>query len=119
MSVSGIISNIKSRITTGKPYILGGVIGAVAMAIVAFNAGWVVGAGTHANAITEARINAVATVCSVQARQHWMTEGNENASLEGWNNDVRDELAERFTPKMEEIRASKITRLCGKMLKPV
>lgn len=120
MSIYGIVSNVKARIATGRPYIIGGFIGAVAVTVVAFNSGWVVGAGTHTNAVQRAQLEAVATVCAIQANQHWLAEGNQTASLEGWSNDARDQLAERFTPQLEEIaglKASEITRLCGRMLK--
>lgn len=118
MSVSGIISTATARISAAKPYLIGGVLGAIALLIVQFNAGWVVAAGTHTNALAEARLEAVATVCAMQAGQHWLAEGNETTALEGWSNDSRDQLAERFTPQIKDIRAAEITRLCGRMLKP-
>lgn len=118
MSVSGIISTVKARITAGKPYLIGGVLGAIALLVIEFNAGWVVTAGTHTDELAKARLEAVATVCAVQASQHWIAEGNETAALEGWSNDKRDQLAERFTPHLENIRATEIARLCGRMLKP-
>lgn len=118
MSVSGIISTLKTRITASKPYLIGGVLGAVALLIIEFNAGWVVAAGTHTNQLAEARLEAVATVCAMQASRYWIAEGNETAALEGWSNDKRDQLAERFTPQIKDIRTSEITRLCGRMLKP-
>lgn len=118
MSVSGIISTVKTRITASKPYLIGGVLGAIALLIIEFNAGWVVAAGTHTNELAEARLEAVATVCAMQASQHWIAEGNETAALEGWSNDKRDQLAEHFTPQIQNIRAAEITRLCGRMLKP-
>jgi hypothetical protein len=120
MSIQGIVSNVKARIATGRPYIIGGVIGAVAISVVAFNAGWVVAIGTHTNAVQQGQLEAVATVCAAQANQYWLAEGNKTASLEGWSNDARDQLAERFTPRLEEIaglKTSEITRLCGRMLK--
>lgn len=87
------------------------------MPVVAFNAGWVMAIGTHTNAVQKAQVEAVATVCAIQARQHWLAEGNESAALDGWSNDARDQLAERFTPQLKEVRASDITRQCGRMLK--
>lgn len=117
MSIYGIVSNVKARIATGKPYIIGGIVGAFAMTLVAFNAGWVVAVGTHSNAVRKAELEAVATVCAMQARQHWLAEGNESAGLEGWTNDARDQLAERFTPHLKAVQADDITRLCGRMLK--
>lgn len=118
MSLSGIISGVKTKITAGKPYIVGGVLGAIVMLIVEFNAGWVVAAGTHTNELAKARLNAVASVCAVQASNHWIAEGYETAALDGWSNEDRDQLAERFTPQVEDIRTAEITRLCGRMLKP-
>lgn len=118
MSVSGIISNVKAKLAVGKPYIIGAVLGAIALAMLQFNAGWVVTAGAHTNAVQQAQLETVATVCAMQASQHWLSEGNETASLTGWSNDERDQLAKRFTPQLNEIRADEITRLCGRMLKP-
>lgn len=118
MSIYGIVSKTKARIATGRPYIIGGFIGAIAISIVAFNAGWVVSAGAHTNAVQKAQLTAVATVCAMQATAFWAAEGNKEAALEGWSNDARDQLVERFTPNLEDIRASEIKQLCGSMLKP-
>lgn len=117
MSLSNIITDAKAKVVAARPYLIGGALGAVATVIIEFNAGWVVSNGTHNQALAEARINAVATVCFQQARANWTAEGGKLADLEGWDNDERDELAKRFTPAVEDVSAGEITRLCGRMLR--
>lgn len=117
MSLSNIITDAKAKMVAAKPYLIGGVVGAVATVVIEFNAGWVVSSGTHQDALAEARINAVATVCFQQARANWTGEGGELSDLEGWNNAERDELAKRFTPAVEDVSAGAITSLCGRMLR--
>lgn len=117
MSLSNIITDVKAKMLAAKPYLIGGAVGAVATIIIQFNAGWVVSTGTHHDALAEARLNAVATVCFQQASAHWTAEGEQLSDLEGWNNTERDELAKRFTPVVEEVAAGEITSLCGRMLR--
>lgn len=117
MSFSNIVHGIKTRITMAKPYIVGAVIGAVATVIIEFNAGWVVTVGTHKQELAQASVSAMATVCAQQAGVHWTTEGNEMSALDGWSNDERDALAERFTPQLNDVKTDAITRLCGRMLR--
>ena len=117
MSLSNIITDVKARAVAAKPYIICGVVGAVATVIIEFNAGWVVSNGSHQQALADTRINAVAAVCFQQARANWTAEGGKLADLEGWDNDERDELAKRFTPAVEDVSAGEITRLCGRMLR--
>lgn len=117
MSLSNIISGVKAKMVAAKPYLIGGVVGAVATVIIEFNAGWVVSNGNHNQALAQARVNAVATVCFQQARAHWTAAGEQLSDLEGWNNTERDELAKRFTPAVEDVSADEITSLCGRMLR--
>lgn len=117
MSISSIKSAISTRLTTGKPYFIGGAIGAVATLLVQFNAGWVVAAGTHNEALAEARVNAMAAVCAHQAGTQWVSEGKEMSALGGWTNEDRDVLVQRFTPQMKDVRTEEITRLCSRMLR--
>lgn len=118
MSFSEIISGAKTKFATAKPYIGGAIIGAIVTVIIEFSNGWVVSAGTHAQEIAEARINAVASVCAQQARKYWTTQGNEMAALDGWTNDKRETLAKRFTPTLEKVEESSVSDLCGEMLNP-
>lgn len=118
MSKSNIVHEIQTRFATIKPYLIGAVVGGVAMIITSLNAGWVVGAGSHGDALAEARINAVASVCAQQANAQWLSDGRDASALEGWSNDERKALAERFTPQMQDIQGSKITRMCSRILRP-
>lgn len=117
MSFSNIITNVKMKAAAAKPYVVGGIIGAVVTVIIGFNAGWVVSSGNHQLALTNARVNAVATVCAQQASAYWMAAGEEMSALEGWSNAERDELAQRFTPTVEDVSAAEITSLCGRILR--
>lgn len=118
MSDSRMIHAMQRRFATLKPYLIGAVVGGLAMAIVGLKAGWVVGAGSHDRALTEARINAVATVCAQQANAQWLADGKETSALEGWTNEERKALARRFTPRMQDISSSEITRMCDRILRP-
>lgn len=118
MPFSDIVAGVKAKLTASKPYLVGAVIGAIVTVIVQFNAGWVVTAGTHAQELAKARISAVATVCAQQASKYWTTEGHELSALEGWTNEQRDELAKRFTPKLEKAQESEVADLCDDMLRP-
>lgn len=118
MSNSRIIHGMQTRFATIKPYLIGAVVGGLAMIIVSLKAGWVVGAGSHGSALAEARINAVAAVCAQQAHAQWLSDGNDMSALAGWSNDERKALAERFTPQMQDIQSSKVTRMCNRILRP-
>lgn len=118
MSLSDTVSGAKRKLAAAKPYIGGAIVGAIVTVIVEFNAGWVVTADTHVQEVAKARINAVASVCAQQAREHWTTGGHEMAALDGWTNKKRDQLAERFTPTLEKVRESSVTDLCDEMLDP-
>lgn len=117
MSITSIITETKARLVKAKPYIVGGAIGAVATVVVQFNAGWVVTTGTHEEGLAEARISAMANVCAQQAGAYWLGEGRMMTSLEGWSNDERDTLAQRFTPQLSDVDTKDVTRLCGRMLR--
>lgn len=117
MSLSSRITNLKARLTAAKPYLIGGALGAVATLIIEFNAGWVVTAGTHHQAVAQTRTDAIATVCARQASAHWVAEGHELSALKGWDNDERDALAKRFASGVQDVSADEIANLCGRKLR--
>jgi len=88
---------LRDAVEKAKPYVGGAVLGAVAITIVGFAANWVVTTGMMENEVKQARVNALAAVCAQEAKDHWLEEGKELASLEGFTNDKRDKLAESFS----------------------
>jgi len=117
MSLSNIIADVKAKAVAAKPYLIGGVLGAVATVIIEFNAGWVVSNATHHDTLADARTNAVASVCFQQASAYWIAEGEKISDLEGWNNAERDKLAKRFTPTVDDVSSEEVASLCGRMLR--
>lgn len=118
MSNSRMIDGMQKRFATIKPYLIGAVVGGIVMIVVSLKAGWVVGAGGHHSAVIDARLDVVATVCAQQANAQWLADGNEASGLEGWSNEDRKALAERFTPELENIESADITRMCNRILRP-
>lgn len=81
-----------------KAHLTGGIIGAIAIAILGFSLGWVVSAGSSESAVAQARIETYATVCENSAVANWKAQGGTLADLEGYeNNDTRRELATSAT----------------------
>lgn len=91
-----------------KPYLVGGAIGVVAVAVVEFSAGWVVTSGTMAEEVQNARTNAYATVCATNSLESWKAENNDMAELEGFSNDQRDALIERNMPVLADNAATSL-----------
>ncbi|RDD62450.1 hypothetical protein [Ferruginivarius sediminum] len=88
--------NISDRISAAKPFVIGGVVGAVAALIVGFSGNMLVSTGTMEEKVTQARIEAFSQICDRNARAHWQSQGKEIAALDGWRNDEREALAEKF-----------------------
>lgn len=111
------IGDIMSRV---KPYLVGGLGGAVAITIIGFSADWVVATGTMERQVQEARVAALAEVCEVNAEKHWADTGKKVAALEGYNNEEREKLAERFTPHIKDFEqiSEDVTDHCEEALRP-
>ena len=110
--------NIKENIETAKPFVIGGVVGAVAALAIAFAGGFVVTSSTMNDTVRDARVMALAQVCQGVATEHWLAEGNSADGLSGWRNEARTALAERFVPTTAdaELRAD-ISNACGRLLR--
>jgi hypothetical protein len=112
--------NISDRITTMKPYLGGAAVGAVAAIAISFSTGWVVTATNMQDQVAAAKINAFAQTCEQNAAAFWTGEGNELAALNGWRNDDRKALAERFSASLSADKNlhQAIQSRCDKLLRP-
>lgn len=110
--------NIKDNIETAKPFVIGGVVGAVAALAIAFAGGFVVTTNAMNDTVREARIMTLAQVCQGVATEHWLAEGNTAEGLSGWRNEERTLLAEQFVPAIadEDLRGD-ISNTCGRLLR--
>lgn len=82
--------------TTVKPYVVGLVIGAVAVPVIGIWRGDLVTAGTHSTQLTTATVDAQAAICEALAREHHAAEGG--VSLAGHQNrQAREALAREFS----------------------
>lgn len=110
---------MKNVLAQAKPYIVGGIIGAVALTIVAFSAGWVVTAGSTAEQVQAARVEALAAVCSARGLASWTAKGNDLEALDGWSNDEREALATASAPKIDSLAAlhDEVVDLCDDRLR--
>lgn len=113
--------NVSDRITTLKPYIVGGVVGAVAVIAVGFSADWLVTTGTMHDQVSQARIDAFAQICEQDATAHWKNQGKEMAALDGWRNEARTALAEQFSANLSTDKSldKAIQSRCDSLLEPV
>lgn len=81
--------------TTVKPYVVGMVIGAVAVPVIGIWRGDLVTAGTHSSQVTTAAVEAKATICEALARDQHAADGG--VSLVGnQNRQAREALARQF-----------------------
>lgn len=112
--------NIGEKIESFKPAIIGAVVGAVAVTIIGFAAGWVVMSSTMEENVRETRVDALAEVCEELAREHWTAEGHDISALSGWRNEERTQLAERFTPANigDPAIRSDVVSACDRLLRP-
>lgn len=78
-----------------KPYVVGLVIGAVAVPVIGIWRGDLVTAGTHSTQLNTATVETQAAICEALARQHHVAEGG--VSLAGHQNrQARETLARQF-----------------------
>lgn len=109
--------SFSDRITTGKPYVWGFVVGLVAAPIIAFSAGWVATSGAQATAVENARVETWAGMCSEIAQRSVESESIDLASLAGWDNRAaRDEFVARAMADIEipEGLARRVSGECSK-----
>jgi hypothetical protein len=89
-----------SKFSKVKPYVIGGVVGAIGIAIAGFSAGWVVTKGQmHAYAEKQVVV-AFAHVCETKALASWKGAGKSVDKLGGWSNDTREALAKKYVPAL-------------------
>jgi hypothetical protein len=81
------------RAAAAKPYITGFVIGVIAAPIIAFSAGWVSTSGARTQAVENARVEALANVCSANAQRMAAAQSTDLATLKGYKNrEKREEV---------------------------
>lgn len=110
------MSDIQGRWARIKPYLVGVVIGAVAIPVIGIWRGDLVTAGTHTSGLRNATVEAHATICEALARQHFEAEGG--VSLTGTQNrQTREDLAREFALLPGQERADDaVRRACATRL---
>jgi hypothetical protein len=89
------MAQLTERWAAAKPYVVGLVIGAVAVPIIGIWGGQLVTAGTLNSQVTTATVDTRAAICEALARQHHLASGGE--SLAGHQNrQAREALAREF-----------------------
>ena len=102
-----------------KPFVLGVVGGAAAIAIVASATGWVVTSGSRDDQVRIAWIDGQATICDSLAKAHRHA-SNDVSDLSGYQaRDARNELAKTFTVILtgSETADPDVVKACSEMLK--
>lgn len=74
------------RMATGKPYIVGFIIGVFAAPIVAFSAGWVSTSGARETAVENARIETLSAICFASVERRAASESIDLAKVKGYEN---------------------------------
>lgn len=83
-----------------KPYVIGGVVGAIGITVAGFSAGWVVTKGRMQAYAEEQVVTAFAHVCETEALASWKNAGKSVDKLAGWSNDSREALAKKYVPAL-------------------
>ncbi len=110
--------NIAETVATLKPYAIGGALGAAALAIVSFNANWIVTTGTMNDKVQAAQISAYAEVCQNNALLAWTEQGKELSALGGFRNDERKTFAQQFTPLAQDAALrNTVVNACDRLLR--
>lgn len=107
------------RLTVAKPYVTGFVVGLIAAPIIAFNAGWISTTSARATAVEEARIEALAGICSSSVGKLASSGNTDLAALKGYDN--REKREAMVTTAMADIQvpadlAKKIANSCSRSL---
>lgn len=110
--------SVSDYISKAKPYLWGGAVGIVATLVVQFGAGWVVTTETMQSQVAQAETRVLASVCANEGRTYWTSHGNEMQALEGWDNERRLDLAQRFTPEVQKAPLERVTDRCNERLNP-
>lgn len=105
---------------TLKGFLGGTVIGAIAIAIVGFNAGWIVTTDAMNRNVEEASVNVQASICAAGAMAH-LTATNDTVDLEGYRSEAsnaREVLAKEFAVALpgQDQASSEVITACGRML---
>lgn len=90
----------ESKLSKAKPYVIGGVVGAIGIVIAGFSAGWVVTKGTMHQYAEKQVVAAFAHVCETKALASWKNAGKSVDKLGGWSNDTREALAKKYAPSL-------------------
>jgi len=113
--------SIGDTIEKAKPYV-GGALGGIAVAaVVGFSADWIYAAGTVETKVQNARVGALSEICEMNAEQYWTKKKDMKlAKLEGWNNDKREKLADKFAPSVPKDADyhSDVVNACDDALRP-
>ena len=102
-----------------KPFAWGLVTGAVALAIVAFSAGWVVTGSSKDRQVQAAWVDGQATICSSLAQAHRKANGDSVDLSDYKARDARDALAKTFAVVLpgQETADSSVISACSDMLR--
>ena len=107
------------RLETGKPYIVGFVLGLIAAPAVAFGAGWVSTSGARTEAVENARIETLSSICSATAGRLATARGTDLTTLKGYQN--RTQRGELVAAAMADIQVpeallARVTSGCDRTL---
>lgn len=110
------MANFSDKWATLKPYVIGAVIGAVAVPVIGIWRGDLVTAGTHSSQVTTATVEAQAAICEALARLRHESEGG--ASLAGTQGrQAREALAGEFAVMPGQTEANDaVRRACANRL---
>jgi hypothetical protein len=101
-----------------KPFILGGIAGALAISIAGFSADWVVMTGSRDKDVQAARVNGQAEICATLVQQH-RTAAGDATDLTGYSaRDKRIELATSFAVALpgQEAAEPAVIKACSDLL---
>ena len=107
------------RVQTGKPYLMGFILGLIAAPIIAFSAGWVSTSGASATAVENARVETLAGICSGAVGRLAAAQSTDLAAIKGYDNRVkREELVAAAVAdlQMPEDLVRKVSSGCSRTL---
>jgi hypothetical protein len=109
----------EQRAAAAKPYVTGFVIGVIAAPIVAFSAGWVSTSGARTQAVENARVETLASICHANAERVATAESIDLTTLKGYQNRAkRDELVATALTGVQvpEDLSRKVSNTCNQRL---
>jgi hypothetical protein len=111
------MADFASKWAVVKPYIVGAVIGAVAVPVIGIWRGDLVTAGTHGSQLANATIETQAGICEAMARQHHAMEGGEVTLAGAQARQAREALAAQFAVMPgQEAADTAVRRACANRL---